>query len=64
MHLALRRDESLRPIELLHKYGVEPLKPSQSLITAVQLERPAEFRLLVENGASVSVARRAMNSGC
>lgn len=71
IHLALRRDESLRLIELLLEYGVEPLKSSQALITAVQLEKATEFRLLVENAACVfahfrrvSVDKRAMNSGC
>lgn len=45
---ALKREESLRLVELLLQYGVEPSKSCQALITAVQHEKPAEFRLLVE----------------
>lgn len=52
--LALEREESHCLIELLLQYGVEALKSSQALIIAVQLEKAAEVRLLVENGASES----------
>jgi ankyrin repeat protein len=69
--LALERGESHCLIELLLQYGVEPLKASQALMTAVDLEKVVEFRLLVEKGANVfaqyrrmSVARAALKSGC
>ena len=69
--LALQREDSYRLIELLIQYGADAGRQSQALITAVQNQKAAEFIYLVENGASlfakyrrVSVAWRAMNSGC
>lgn len=69
--LALERDESLCLIELFLQYGAEPRKLGQALFTAIDYEKPVEFRSLVEKGASLfadyrrmSVARRAMHSEC
>lgn len=69
--LALLREDSYRLIKMLIRYGADAGAQSQALLTALQREKAAEFRFLVENGASLfaafgrtSVASRAMRSGC
>ncbi|OQD62352.1 hypothetical protein PENPOL_c012G02351 [Penicillium polonicum] len=68
---ALLRDESYSLTELLFQYGAIAIRHGQTLLIAINLEKPREFEYLVERGASLdagyrrtTVAKSAMSSGC
>ncbi|CRL21319.1 Ankyrin repeat-containing domain [Penicillium camemberti] len=70
LKLAVPRDESIGLIKLLIQYGADASKQSLALLTAIQHQKAAEFRLLIDNGARldadyrrVSVAWRGINCG-
>lgn len=70
LKLAIPRDDSFSLIKLLIQYGADADEQSLALLTAIQHEKAAEFRLLINNGASldadyrgISVAWRGINSG-
>ncbi|KAJ5984742.1 hypothetical protein N7481_006841 [Penicillium waksmanii] len=71
LHRAIERDESYLLIKLLLEYGADADAASWALFTAVNHEKPAEFRLLVEHGADIyvhglkkSLFKRALESPC
>ncbi|OGE55450.1 hypothetical protein PENARI_c004G01291 [Penicillium arizonense] len=70
LKLAIARDDSFSLIKLLIQYGADADEQSLALLTAIQHKKAAEFRLLMDNGASldadyrgISVAWRGINSG-
>ncbi|CAI7571837.1 unnamed protein product [Penicillium glandicola] len=54
--LALHREDSYRLINMLIQYGADVRKQSQALMIALQYQKAAEFRFLVENGAKHGIA--------
>ncbi|KAL4919604.1 hypothetical protein BDW62DRAFT_178712 [Aspergillus aurantiobrunneus] len=69
IHYAIERAESYDLINLLLQFGAHAA--SRSLFRAVSLQKPAEFRLLVDNGAdihfrlrNISVLSCALDSSC
>ncbi|KAJ5226626.1 uncharacterized protein N7469_006632 [Penicillium citrinum] len=55
---AIKRSESYPLIKLLLEFGANARDASQALYTAVNDEKPAEFRLLVEHGADIYIHGR------
>lgn len=71
LHNAIKRDESYILIKLLLEFGAKARAASWALFTAINHEKPAEFRLLVEHGANIyvhgwkkSLFKRALESPC
>ncbi|CAI7565718.1 unnamed protein product [Penicillium pancosmium] len=55
LRLAMLREESLDLIKVLLKSGADARQSSLALFDAVNLEKPAEFRLLVDRHADINV---------